>query len=33
MDGNEIQGKVVAQFTIRDGRIVGCDELTHMIVG
>lgn len=32
-DGAELQGKVIAQFTVKDGKIVGCDELTLMLTG
>lgn len=28
-----VKVKVIAQFTIRDGRLIGCDELTHLLSG
>jgi len=32
-DGGKIKVKVMAQFTVKDGKIVACDELTHMLSG
>lgn len=32
-DGTEMAAKVIALFTVKDGKIVSCDELTHMIKG
>lgn len=30
-DGRVLQGKVIGEFTIKDGQIIACDELTYMI--
>ena len=32
-EGREGEVQVMAEFQIRDGKIVSCDELTHMISG
>lgn len=32
-DGKKLKFKVIAEFTVEHGRIVACDELTHMIEG
>ena len=32
-DGNEIEAKVIAQFTVCNGQIIACDELTRMVAG
>ncbi|MDR0576839.1 MAG: nuclear transport factor 2 family protein [Candidatus Accumulibacter sp.] len=32
-DGSRIRAKVMAQFTVRDGRVIGCDELTQLLSG
>ncbi len=32
-DGKRLKIKVIAQFTVEHGRIVACDELTHMLEG
>ena len=32
-EGREIQMKVIAHFTFSDGKIIECDELTHLIQG
>lgn len=32
-DGRILHGKVIGEFTIRDGKITGCDELTHIVGG
>ena len=32
-DGSALKSKVIAQFTIRNNRLVGCDELTHLLAG
>src|ERR1700733_1406009 len=31
--GERVRFKVLAQFTVRDQKIIGCDELTRMIEG
>lgn len=32
-DGTTIKAKVLAQFTIKDNKIIACDELTHIVGG
>jgi len=32
-DGGKIKIHVIAQFTMKDGKVIGCDELTHLISG
>lgn len=32
-DGSALKTKVIAQFTIQNNRLVGCDELTHLLAG
>jgi len=32
-DGSEVHTQVIAQFTLQDGKIIQCDELTHLITG
>lgn len=32
-DGGLVRVKVLAQFTVADGRLVGCDELTQLLSG
>ena len=33
MDGRSIQIHVIAEFRFRDGKIIACDELSHLIDG
>lgn len=32
-DGSKIHAQVLAHFTLQDGKIIRCDELTHSIQG
>lgn len=32
-DGSQVRMLVIAEFRVRDGRVVACDELTHMLAG
>ena len=32
-NGKRVEGQVIAEFRVRDGKICSCDELTRMVAG